>query len=198
MQNNENAWEKYYQKILSNPHRAQTEIAETLNSSGNNRAIDCGCGTGADIAFLSQKGYEVFGFDVHEDSVRICKERFIENKNVHITKSSFTDFNYPESGLILANASLFFCEPKDFAKVWVNINKSIAIGGVFCGDFIGFKDTWVTQPDIRVCPLTEEQVKDLFSCYRIEQFIERDSQDTTALGEVKHWHTYQVIAKKCI
>jgi SAM-dependent methyltransferase len=189
-------WQEYYQKVLAYPHKTQTEIATALNSSGNYLAIDCGCGTGADIAFLQGKEYEVFGFDIHEESTRICRERFADNAKVHISQSNFINYSYPESGLVLANASLFFCEPRDFAAVWSKINKAIAVGGVFCGDFMGGKDSWVANPEVTVCPFTEEQIKELFSDFEIVKFSERDSEGSTALGMVKHWHTYQIIAKK--
>ncbi|WP_263078921.1 methyltransferase domain-containing protein [Endozoicomonas sp. Mp262] len=196
MEKNMHLWEEYYQKILANPHRIQTEIAEALNSSGNFKAIDCGCGTGADISFLVEKGYEVSGFDMHQESVKICSDRFHGNPNVDISQSHFIDFNYFDCGLVLANLSLFFCEPKDFSEVWSKIDDAILPGGVFCGDFMGFRDSWVTDCDTTVCPLTEEQVNGLFSGYKVEQFKENDSQGVTALGVTKHWHIYQVIAKK--
>lgn len=196
MQNNKILWREYYRKIIANRHRAQTEIAESLNTSGNYRAIDCGCGTGADILFLSEKGYEVFGFDNHEDSVRICRERFTDNRDIYISQNNFKDFSYPEAGVVVANSSLFFCEPNDFDEIWFKIDTAIPRGGVFCGDFMGFNDTWVSLPGKTVCPLTGQQVKGLFANYQIKSFQERDAQGITALGKRKHWHTYQVIARK--
>jgi len=35
-----------------------------LNNSGNKVAIDCGCGSGSDIEYLSNQHYQVYGFDI--------------------------------------------------------------------------------------------------------------------------------------
>ncbi len=198
MQSNEELWKEYYSKILSSPHRVQTEVAETLNFSGNYTAIDCGCGTGNDINFLALKGYHVHGFDIHDKALEICNERFIGNSRITITKNSFNEFNYPKSGLVIANLSLFFCDPSEFSVAWSKIDASISSNGVFCGDFIGHNDSWVKSDEHTVAPLTNNEVYDLFNGYEIETITERDSEGLTALGKMKHWHTYQVIAKKSI
>ncbi len=198
MQDRNELWKEYYKKILSNPHRVQTEKAVNLNSSNNFHAIDCGCGTGADIGYLESKGYSVHGFDLHEQSVKICNDRFSGTENVKVSHSSFIDFSYKKSGVVLANSSLFFCEPSEFSLAWSKISDSIVPGGVFCGDFIGLEDSWVKDPEIIVCPLSENDVRELFNGYEIKQFLVRKEDGITALGVSKHWHTYQVIAVKCI
>ncbi len=198
MRDNEDKWDNYYQKTLTKPYSENTKIAASLNTSENNRAIDCGCGVGADIAFLSDLGYEVFGFDSREASVKICTERFLGNPKVHIKNSTFKRFNYPEAGLVVANASLFFCRPQDFIQVWSKIIQALPIGGVFSGDFMGYKDSWANEVDNPVCPLTECEVNKLLVNFKIERYKELDGEGSTVLGETKHWHQYQVIAKKYI
>jgi len=73
-------------------------------------AIDCGCGAGADINYLASKGFIVHGFDVEEESISRCKTRFKNIDNVNLSKSSFSTYNFPKASLVVADASLFFCQ----------------------------------------------------------------------------------------
>ncbi|EOW9498940.1 SAM-dependent methyltransferase, partial [Vibrio cholerae] len=45
-------------------------------------------------------------------------------------------------------------------------------------------------------PLSESEVKALFSGFEIVRFFERDEKAKTSLGRMKHWHTYSVVAVK--
>ena len=44
--------------------------------------------------------------------------------------------------------------------------------------------------------LTREQVIELFENFKIIKFIEVEKDDFTGLGKMKHWHIFNVIAKK--
>ncbi|NOH97747.1 class I SAM-dependent methyltransferase [Vibrio sp. 99-70-13A1] len=196
MDKNTQIWRQYYDKALSRPHSKRTEFAARVNESNLKVAIDCGCGTGSDIQFLEQQGFKVHGFDINPDSVAICKDRFSSKFLVEISESSFESFNYPKSGVVIANASLFFADPDKFESTWRNIKSSIEIGGVFAGDFMGFKDSWAKNYRSPTTPLSESDVKALFCDFEIVRFFERDEKAKTSLGRVKHWHTYSVVAVK--
>jgi len=44
--------------------------------------------------------------------------------------------------------------------------------------------------------LSEKQVIDLFKDFEIIDFNENERDGKTGLGKIKHWHTFNVIAKK--
>lgn len=44
--------------------------------------------------------------------------------------------------------------------------------------------------------LTKEQVIELFKSFEIIDFIEVEKDDFTGLWKMKHWHIFNVIAKK--
>ena len=44
--------------------------------------------------------------------------------------------------------------------------------------------------------LTKEQVIELFKDFEIIEFKEVEKDDFTAFGKMKHWHIFNVIAKK--
>ncbi|KOO14356.1 SAM-dependent methyltransferase [Vibrio xuii] len=196
MDENNEIWRKYYEKALSRPPLKRTEFAAKLNESTLKIATDCGCGTGSDIRYLEQLGYQVHGFDINSDSVAICQNRFRANSLVEISESSFESFDYPKAGVVLANSSLFFAEPDQFESTWSNIKSSIQVGGVFVGDFMGLKDSWASNYRGSTTPLSKLEVEALFSGFEVVRFFERDETAKTSLGKMKHWHTYSVVAIK--
>lgn len=44
--------------------------------------------------------------------------------------------------------------------------------------------------------LSKEQVLNLFSEFDIIDFLENERDGKTGLGKIKHWHTFDIIAKK--
>ncbi|WP_339386749.1 class I SAM-dependent methyltransferase [Vibrio caribbeanicus] len=191
-------WHQYYQKTLARPHAKRTEFAVQLNQSNLRVATDCGCGTGSDIEYFEKQGFSVYGFDINPDSVAICRDRFSSKPLVDISESSFESFDYPKSGVVIANSSLFFADPSQFDTTWHKIESSIEVGGVFAGDFMGLKDTWAKSHHSPTTPLSGSEVKRLFSDFEIVRFFERDENGKTSLGQTKHWHTYSVVAVKRI
>ena len=58
------------------------------------------------------------------------------------------------------------------------------------------RDSWVNIKEQMVF-LSKEQVLELFKdSFEIIEFNEVEKDGKTGLGKMKHWHTYNVIAKK--
>ena len=67
--------------------------------------------------------------------------------------------------------------------------------GYFVGNFFGKNDEWkITKEEMTF--LTKEQVMELFSNFEIIEFKEVEKDGITGLGQMKHWHVFNVIAKK--
>ena len=68
--------------------------------------------------------------------------------------------------------------------------------GYFVGNFFGVKDSWANIKEKMVF-LEKEQVLELFkNSFNIIEFNEVEKDGKTGLGKMKHWHIYEVIAKK--
>ena len=63
------------------------------------------------------------------------------------------------------------------------------------GNFFGEKDSW-SEIKPQITFLTKNQVMELFEDFEIIRFKEIEKDELTGLGEMKHWHIYDVIAKK--
>ena len=165
-------------------------------------AIDCGCGAGADIEYLLAKDFTVYGFDIEEESIARCEERFKGNKNVLLSQDSFSSFIYPEASLILADASLFFCSERDFDYVWNKLYECLYPKGIFCGSFLGPDDTMASSSYDKnafwsdTLVFDDKEVRKKFKNYEICRFTEHKSSGKTPQGEPHHWHIFSVVARK--
>ena len=64
------------------------------------------------------------------------------------------------------------------------------------GNFFGLNDSWAKIKGQMVF-LSKKQVLDLFKdSFEIIEFNEIEKEGKTRMGKMKHWHIYNVIAKK--
>ena len=192
---------EYYDSTEQREIRTDLEYAASIVAAPK-VAIDCGCGAGADIAYLLEHGFMVYGFDVEEESILRCQRRFKNNNNVCLLKSSFESFNYPKASLVVADASLFFCPKQHFDDVWLSIESALISGGIFCGSFLGPEDT-MAGPEYdksslwtNVLVLNERQVRSKFDSFQIQRFTEHKKSGLTPQGIPHEWHIFSIIAKK--
>ena len=192
---------EYYTETANQENRSDLVFATSLIES-NKIAIDCGCGAGSDIAYLRKEGFIVYAFDIEEESIKICRERFKDDDSVFLSQDSFSSFNYPESGLIVADASLFFCPETEFEKVWNKIYDSLTMGGIFCGSFLGSKDSMADSSydkDVywsNRLVFTEEELWSKLKAFEVLKFTEHNVTGETPQGSPHQWHIYSVVAKK--
>ncbi len=187
---------RYYDNSQSDKPRNNVKylIDYIQNSPGN--AIDLGCGAGNDTVYLIKNKWNVLAID-REDvekriSDRLSKE---ELKKFKFQIQDFENLQLEESNLIVSNYSLPFCNKERFKEMWNKIKTSILPNGYFVGNFFGQNDDWYsTRPKMTF--LTKEQVVDLFKEFEIIRFKEIEEDKLTGLGKMKHWHTFNVIAKR--
>jgi len=164
-------------------------------------AVDAGCGAGRDALFLVERGFEVHAFDRSEVAI----EHLIDNGRAHLNERlfpqicSFEHFEYPGSSLVSACSSLFFCDPQLFSAAWDNLARSLWTGGIFCGHFMGERDSWARMGRGDLTIHTRSDLERLFHPdFRIIDIYEHDAEGTTLVGRKKHWHTFSVVAQKVI
>ncbi len=191
----------YYDATTYSETRSDLLLAIEL-IKGTKIAIDCGCGAGSDIEQLVTLGFTVYGFDLEDESISRCQERFKNYKNVNLSRDSFTTFNYPKASLVLADASLFFCPKNEFDCVWHKIYECLFVGGIFCGSFLGPYDTMASPsyskesfwPSSLI--FREEEIKAIFENYEICNFTEHKLSGKTTQGVPHDWHIFSVVARK--
>ena len=118
-----------------------------------------------------------------------------EREKFRFQKQNFESLELEKNNLIVANYCLPFCNKNNFKELWNKINNSILKDGYFVGNFFGINDEWKSTKE-EMTFLTKEQVIELFKDFEIIEFKEVEKDGTTGLGKMKHWHIFNVIAKK--
>jgi len=160
-------------------------------------AIDLGCGEGRDTVELLRRGWRVLAIDGHPDAITRLKARpdLVHEERLTIKHAPFEGLSLPKARFINASFCLPFCHPDHFEALWQQIVDTIEPGGRFAGQFFGDRDDWATIPDRS--HQTRAQVQSLLGGFEIELFEEVEDDGNDALKNPKHWHRFDVVAKKC-
>lgn len=160
-------------------------------------AIDLGCGAGRDTIYLIKNGWKVLSIDRENTSEVISSKLNNEElEKFNFKCQEFENIELDKNNLLVANFSIPFCNKEHFDEFWNKIANSILKGGFFVGNFFGLNDSWAKMKDQMVF-LSEKQVLNLFeNSFDIIEFNEVEKDGKTGLGKMKHWHIYNVIAKK--
>ena len=187
--------EKYYENTANaNPNYTVKKFIELNVKPGN--AIELGCGAGRDTIYLIKNGWNVLAIDREDVSSRIqSKLNKEEVKKFKFSQQKFENIKLEKNNLVVANFSIPFCNKNNFKELWNKINNSILKDGYFVGNFFGINDEWKSTKE-EMTFLTKEQVIELFKDFEIIEFKEVEKDGTTGLGKMKHWHIFNVIAKK--
>ena len=185
---------KYYEKTKNSniPKNIKTFMDMKIKPD---TCIDLGCGAGRDTVFLIKNGWKVIAID-KEDTEKMIRNSLNkeEQHSLEFVKEDFKNIILKPCNLLIANASLSFCDKKYFYDLWNRIINSISKNGFFVGNFFGINDTWAKRPNMIF--FSREEVIKLFSSFEIINLKEIEKDGKTVLGVEKHWHILNVIAKK--
>ena len=176
------------------PHKNVLEFIKIEKDIG--RAIDIGCGAGRDTIYLVKNGWYVIAID-KEDTKQIITSKINDKEleRLKFIQSDFENIKLEKNNLVIANYSLPFCNKNKFQKFWNKIVNSIEKDGYFVGNFFGKNDEWNTE-NSKLIFLDKKEVEELFNNFEILKFEEEEKDAKTGLGIMKHWHTYNIIARK--
>ena len=187
--------EKYYDNTTDAMPNYTVKKFIKLNVEPGN-AVELGCGAGRDTVCLIKNGWNVLAIDRENVESRIAAKLSEEElKQFKFLKQKFEYIELEKNNLVVANFSLPFCNKNNFKELWNKINNSILKDGYFVGNFFGINDEWKSTKE-EMTFLTKEQEIELFKDFEIIEFKEVEKDGTTGLGKMKHWHIFNVIAKK--
>ena len=187
--------EEYYKNTQNDlPHKNVLEFIDLKNKAG--KAIDIGCGAGRDTVYLIKNGWHVIAID-KENTKQIMTNQLNDEELNRLTfiQSEFENIKLEKNNLIIANYSIPFCNKNKFQEFWHKIIDSIEENGYFVGNFFGKNDEWNTQKSSMTF-FSRKTVEELFNNFEILKFEEEEKDAKTGLGIMKHWHTYNIIARK--
>ncbi len=188
--------QKYYDNTESENPRKNVRYFINKVCCNPGKAIELGCGAGNDTVYLIKNNWNVLAIDREDVEKRIKKRLNIEElEKFRFQKQNFEDIELEKSNLIVANYCLPFCNKNNFKELWSKINNSLLKDGYFVGNFFGKNDSW-NGVKTEMIFLSREQVINLFDGFDIVRFDEFENDGLTGLEKMKHWHTFNVIAKK--
>ena len=187
--------EKYYDNTANLMPSYTVKKFIKLNVKPEN-AVELGCGAGRDTVYLIKNGWNVLAIDRENVESRIVEKLSKkELKKLKFSRQKFENIELEKNNLVVANFSLPFCNKVNFEDLWNKINNSLLENGYFVGNFFGVNDEWKkTKKEMTF--LTKEQVIALFKDFEIIEFKEVEKDDFTGMGKIKHWHIFNVIARK--
>ncbi|HQY20234.1 MAG TPA: class I SAM-dependent methyltransferase [Ignavibacteria bacterium] len=187
-------WDVYYEHHKERP--VKESLYRTLDLFKKDKiysghAFDLGCGNGHETRELLRKGWSVTATDKNKKVKIMLDDLKTKHKNnLDIQAVSFEKITWKKTTFIYANYSLPFCPANHFDKVWINIVDSLRRNGRFSGQFFGDRDEW------DLVRHTKDQALERLEGMEIELFEEIEKDDKTTTGEMKHWHVFDIIAKK--
>ena len=187
--------EKFYDNTKDAiPNNNVKKFIELKTETGS--AIELGCGAGRDTIYLIKKGWNVLAIDREDVSNFIIEKLNDEELNrFRFQKQNFEKLELENNDLIVANFSIPFCCKSNFEELWNKITYSMLRSGYFVGNFFGLNDEWAKIKNDMTF-LSKEDVLSLFNDFEIISFKEIEKDMKTGLGKMKHWHIFDVIAKK--
>ena len=186
-------WKTYYEQTEHAPP-SPLLVSALPYVEHRGKAIDIGGGALKDTRYLLAQGFDVTVLDKEESLAEMADA--IGNHRLHAVVTSFDEYAFPQQAFDLASAmfSLPFNPPHTFEQVFSSIKDSLVQGGIFCGQFFGDRDEWASNTDMTFH--AKEEIERLLSDLQVIELDEREYRANLASGLPKHWHLFQVIARK--
>lgn len=158
------------------------------------RALDLGCGAGRDSLHLLAQGWTVIALDSDPRALTCLQEQLGSRTGLTTLCQPFESAQpLPAVELINASFALPFCPPAAFAGLWTRIEQALLPGGLFCGHFFGPNDDWAGG---RLSIHSEAELRQLFDDWQLTSLQELEWDGRTAVGSSKHWHLFEIIARR--
>lgn len=124
-------------------------IEKLLKEQGIKTVLDMTCGTGSQVLYLAQHGYQITGSDLCPDLIKIARNKAMEMKlDVQFLEGDMRNINMGRfDAVITIFSAIGHVSRSDFEKTLKNIRQNLNSGGIYIFDIFNLQ------------ALTEEVVK---------------------------------------
>jgi tellurite methyltransferase len=194
-------WSEYIQAVQGRmPRRLFLHLLSRFEAEAERPtarfAIDLGCGDGVETRFLLARGWQVLAVDQQPEALAHLQASvpLAQHGQLSVQLAAFHEAQLPPADLIYAGLSLPYCAPRHFVIAWRKLISALRPGGRFAGHLFGERDDYARYPG--VTGQSRGQVQTLLQELTIELCDETEGDVVAADGAARHWHKFEVIARK--
>jgi SAM-dependent methyltransferase len=204
-------WARYYEVTVERPAWETVRIAidrfraedEGLALSGAERrphaerlAVDLGCGAGRDARELLRARWRVIAVD--REPAALAKLVAAAGPEIgarlETRVEDLASVEIPPCDLVNASLCLPFLAPQAYAATWRRIVAALEPGSRLSAMLFGDRDE--SASDASMTCQSPERIEEDFEGFEIEHWSVKEEDSQTALGEPRHLHLIEVVARK--
>jgi len=192
------SWAEYYQHTLGRePRPPFVRGMQILRDEGvtPGQAVEVGFGDGEETLALLFAGWRVVAIDSSPEAAEILLPRVPADviDRLEVRSSPAEDTELPTFDLLYAGYALPFLASDAFDRFWAHALDRANPGAYLVVNLFGTHDTWAGRPDMRFHERAE--VEWLIGGLDVLVLDETEEDGMSFLGP-KHWHTFDVVARR--
>lgn len=186
-------WSPYNSAQQGRSPRSLAERALGLAGLGRGRrAVELGSGAGIEARLLADAGWHVVTVDPDPSVVQFMDAMATTHSIEHVAARVEDLSELPSCSLMLSSTALPYVPRERFADVWRMIREALSPHAVLAVDLFGVRDAWASTQGTF---LDRSEVDELF--VGLETLaVDECEYDGPAFSGPKHWHTFEVIARR--
>ena len=213
-------WPEYFKNHENREPRPQLALAIESSEAdsqplSSKQALDIGAGNLIESKALLEAGFDLVtatDSSSYSEEASGALERDYNDFANDINRFSFYKLRNEELAdkispnsvdLVVSYYALPFTRPHEFARLWQSLESALKPGGVMSVTLFGDNDGWATETNAggekRYQGMTfhsREQVEVLLGKMEDVDITEREYDSVNTNGDAKHWHVYDVQARK--
>ena len=171
-----------------------SRVLELAGQGDGREAIDLGCGAGIETAALLAAGWRVTALDASPATTDIVHATVGGPRaDLSILEVGFEDARLPDADLVYAGYALPFVAPEEWPDVWAKVRAALRPGGWLAVNVFGVNDSWAGTEGMTF--LARAELETLLDGLDVAVLEETD-EDGTAFSGPKHWHVFDVVARR--